>query len=389
MQKPRKLLDGLLVLDLALFLAGPYAALRLQDLGARVIKIERPDGGDPCRDLYKTDGQTVSTLFHAINRGKESLAIDLKAKAGRDAFLALVAKADVVIQNFRPGVAERLGLGYEDLCKINPGLVYASISGYGPEGEWAHLPGQDLLAQARSGIMWLTGNADQPPVPTGLAMADIYTGANATQAVLAALVAKGQTGMGALVETSLLESMIDMQFEMLTEYLNGGRQAPQRSSIANANVNAPPPYGVYQTRDGWLALAMNPLRKLAEVLELPGLEPFFPPRRLSTAERDDAKRLIAEQVATRTTAAWLSVMEPEGIWCAPVLDWEAMLQEPAVRRLDQFGSFESTTGLAVQTTRPPMRIDGQRPSTDRPAPDLGANNLALSQEFGLALEAVS
>ncbi|RME63132.1 MAG: CoA transferase, partial [Alphaproteobacteria bacterium] len=136
-------LEGMLVLDMSLFLAGPYTALRLQDLGARVIKIERPDGGDPCRDLYKVDDTGDSILFHAINRGKESIALDLKNPADFAVMMRLVEKCDVLIQNYRPGVAERLGLGYRDVCKVNPRIVYASISGYGRDGPWSHLPGQD------------------------------------------------------------------------------------------------------------------------------------------------------------------------------------------------------------------------------------------------------
>jgi len=385
--QPGKMLDGMVVLDMALFLAGPYAALRLQDFGARVIKIERPDGGDPCRDLYKTKSQSVSTLFHAINRGKESLTVDLKTPEGREAVLKLAEKADVIIQNYRPGVAKRLGLSYEDVSARNPGIVYASISGYGQDGEWAHLPGQDLLAQARSGFMWLNGNAGDPPTPTGLAMADIYTGANATQGVLAALVARGRTGRGAHVETSLIESMIDMQFEMLTEYMNSGEQPPRRSLQSSANVNAPPPYGVYETADGFLALAMTPLGALADLMELPALKPYCPPAEMNHDQRDEAKALISAHVAQRSTADWLSILEPAGVWCAKVLDWKEMMAEPAIQRLDQFGSFTSRSGKTIRTTRPPVKFDGIRPSNDRPAPLLGEHNDAIAAEFGVVTTA--
>ena len=159
------LLKGLLVLDMSQFLSGPFAALRLGDLGARVIKIERPDGGDLCRRLYLTDTEIGgdSTLFHAINRGKLGFAADFKNSADIAAVKSLVGKADVIIQNFRPGVVERLGLDYESAKAVNPQIVYASITGYGEEGPWAMFPGQDLLAQARSGLMWLNGDRDQGP----------------------------------------------------------------------------------------------------------------------------------------------------------------------------------------------------------------------------------
>ena len=163
-------LEGVTVVDFSQFLAGPYAALRLLDLGARVIKVENPDRGDLCRHHYvsATRVEGDSTLFHAINRGKESLTLDLKSADGQEAAQRLVAGADVVIQNFRPGVIDRLGLGYEAAQVLRPGLVYGSISGYGETGDWAGLPGQDLLAQARSGLMWLSGDRGQGPVPVGL-----------------------------------------------------------------------------------------------------------------------------------------------------------------------------------------------------------------------------
>jgi CoA:oxalate CoA-transferase len=180
-------LDGLVILDMSQFLSGPYATLRLQDLGARVIKIERPGAGDLSRSLYLSDTEIGgdSTIFHAINRGKESLAIDLKNQADLELLRALISKVDVLVQNFRPGVIERLGLDYETVRALNPKLVYASISGYGEEGPWVKRPGQDLLAQARSGVMWLSGNDGDGPVPMGLAVGDMLAGAAAAQGILA------------------------------------------------------------------------------------------------------------------------------------------------------------------------------------------------------------
>ena len=267
------LLEGLLVLDMSQFLSGPFAALRLGDLGARVIKIERPDGGDLCRRLYLTDTEIGgdSTLFHAINRGKLSFAADFKNPADVAAVKALIAKADVLIQNFRPGVINRLGLDYAAAKAINPGIVYASITGYGEDGPWANLPGQDLLAQARSGLMWLNGDRDQGPVPFGLAIADLLAGSAIVQGVLAALVRRGRTGEGAHIETSLLEALVDFQFEVLTTYLNDGGRMPTRSAFRNAHAYLAAPYGVYATRDGWIAIAMTPLDKLAAALELPSI----------------------------------------------------------------------------------------------------------------------
>lgn len=211
-------LAGLVVVDLSQFLSGPYCALRLSDLGARVIKVERPGAGDLSRRPYLsyTEIGGDSTIFHAINRGKESIALDLKVAGDLAALKGLLAQPDVVIQNLRPGVAARIGLDWPALQAINPRIVYGSISGYGTDGPWVGLPGQDLLAQARSGLMWLTGDADQGPVPMWLAVADMMAGVALSQGILAALVGRGVSGRGRLVETSLLEALADLQFEVMT-----------------------------------------------------------------------------------------------------------------------------------------------------------------------------
>jgi CoA:oxalate CoA-transferase len=252
---------------------GPLCSLKLADLGARVIKIERPGRGDLCRTLYLSDTEIGGTnsLFHAINRNKESFTADLRDEGDRAMLRDLVTRADVVLQNFRPGVIERQGFGYADVRALNPGVVYGSISGYGEDGPWVDLPGQDLLAQARSGLLWLTGSAGDPPMPMGLAAADMMAGNALAQGVLAALVRKARTGQGGLVQTSLLEALMDFQFEVLTTHLNDGGRLPQRSAVNGAHAYLGAPYGVYRTADGWLALAMTPsLERLATLLGLTG-----------------------------------------------------------------------------------------------------------------------
>jgi len=225
-----KPLSGLLVVDLSQFLAGPSASLRLADLGARVIKIERPGTGDLCRQLYisnlSLDGD--STLFHSINRNKQSYAADLKNPADLARVRALLARADVMIQNFRPGVIDKIGLGFDAVRALNPRLVYAEVTGYGSTGPWRDKPGQDLLVQSLSGLPYLNGDASQPPVPFGLAVADMFAGAHLVQGILAALVRRGVTNAGARVEVSLLESIlepskvINEQYQNLSVFLKNG-----------------------------------------------------------------------------------------------------------------------------------------------------------------------
>jgi CoA:oxalate CoA-transferase len=378
-------LDGILVVDLCQFLSGPYASLRLQDLGARVIKIERPDGGDLSRRLYLSDTEIGgdSTIFHAINRSKESLALDLKNPADLASLRTLLGKADVMLQNFRPGVIDRLGLGYDAVKTLNPGIVYASITGYGEEGPWVQRPGQDLLAQARSGVMWLNGDEHQGPVPFGLAIGDMLAGAAAAQGILAALVKRFRTGIGAHIETSLLEVLVDFQFEVLTTHLNDGRRKPKRSAFRSAHAYLSAPYGVYPTADGFLAIAMTPIGKLADLLQLDTLAPYRDDPKSWFGHRDAIKAIIAERLSTQPTAHWLGVLEPADIWCAKVLDWPELMESEGFKALDMLQTVTREDNVSILTTRSPLRIDGKRPQATRAAPLIGEQSDAIRKEFGL------
>ncbi len=378
-------LDGILVVDFSQFLSGPLCSLKLADLGARVIKIERPGQGDLCRTLYLSDTEIGGTnsLFHAINRNKESFTADLRDEADRAMLRGLVTRADVVLQNFRPGVIERQGFGYDDVCALNPGVVYGSVSGYGEDGPWVDLPGQDLLAQARSGLLWLTGSAGDPPMPMGLAAADMMAGNVLAQGVLAALVRKARTGQGGLVQTSLLEALLDFQFEVLTTHLNDGGRLPQRSAVNGAHAYLGAPYGIYQTADGWLALAMTPsLERLASLMGLQGLDHWFADPRQAMRDRDAIKAIIAAGVKTKGTAHWLALLQPADIWCAEVLDWPGLMASDAFQRLKMVQHI-SGPSVSLDTLRGPLRIDGATLTSPRAAPDLGQDRQSIIQEFGL------
>lgn len=377
-------LEGLLVLDFAQFLAGPWAATRLADLGARVIKIERPGTGDIGRHLYisnlSLDGD--STLFHSINRNKQSFAADLKNSADLAKVKQLIARADVMIQNFRPGVMERLGLGPADCATLNPRLVYGVVTGYGPTGPWVDKPGQDLLAQSISGLAHLNGNADQPPMPCGLAVADLTASAHLVQGILAALVRRGVTARGGLVEVSLLESILDLQFELTTTFLNDGGRAPQRSAVNNAHAYLGAPYGIYATADGFLALAMGSVPKLGELLELPALAAYSDPKSWFN-RRDEIKQLLADQLKTHPTRHWLDRLEPADYWCAEILSWEALWRTEAFSQLDFVQEVTRDDGPTLRTTRCPITIDGERFKSSRGAPRVGQHTAVIQQEFSL------
>ncbi len=377
-----KPLEGLLVIDFSQFLSGPSASLRLADMGARVIKIERPGVGDLCRQLYisnlKLDGD--STLFHSINRNKESFAADLKDPADREHVFELLRHADVMIQNFRPGVIEKAGLGYKAVAALNPRIVYGDITGYGKTGPWQTKPGQDLLVQSLSGLPWLNGDADQPPVPFGLAVSDMMAGAHLVQGILACLVRRGITGRGGLVEVSLLESTLDLQFEVLTTYLNDGGKLPQRSAVNNAHAYLGAPYGIYKTADGYIALAMQPIVRLGQLLDCAPLLRYADPDSLFN-QRDEIKRVLVEHLKQRSTAYWLGILEPADVWCADVFNWDRLFEHDAFNALEMVQGVGAGTEREMRTTRCPIRIDGELLTNGRAAPRIGEHNETIAAEI--------
>jgi len=383
-EKTQRPLEGILVLDFSQFLSGSLATLRLADLGARVIKIERPGTGDLGRSLYlsDTDIHGENTLFHAINRSKESFAADLKNPQHLEQLWRLLVRADVMVQNFRPGVMERLGFGYDAVFKSNPRIVYGEVSGYGNAKAWRDRPGQDLLAQARSGIMWLSGNDGDPPTPMALAIADMLAGHNLCEGILACLVRRGVTGRGGYVETSLIEALIDFQFEVLTTHMNDGGRLPRRSAFRNAHSYLAAPYGVYDTADGYLALAMTHLPTLGSLLQVPELKTVT-----DSAEgfrrRDEIKSAIAKQLKEHTTEHWLEILNAADIWCAEVLDWPKLLASEAFQELGMVQMLENNNGVKVLTTRCPIRLDGSILRSERLAPKVGQHTESIRQEFKL------
>ncbi|CAA9320222.1 MAG: L-carnitine dehydratase/bile acid-inducible protein F [uncultured Friedmanniella sp.] len=378
-------LAGVRVLDFSQFLAGPVAALRLADLGATVIKVERPGVGDIGRTLAfagrRADGDTLS--FHAMNRNKLGVTADLKDPQDLERVRTLITTADVLVQNFRPGVMERVGLDYATVAELNPCLVYASVSGYGETGPWRNRPGQDLLAQAVSGLPWLSGGDVEGPVPVGLAVADHLTSCHLAQGITALLFRRERTGRGGLVQTSLLESMLDLQFELLSAHLNDPAVTIQRGGPHSAHAFLPAPYGTYPTADGHLALAMNPIPQLGRLLGLPELEAMTD-EQVWWDDRDALTDRIAARLSTRGTAEWLEVLDAADVWCAPVLRLEELVVSEgftAIAMTQQVTRPSAWTqdglDLTITTTRSPIRIDGRALRSDQPAPRLGQHNHLL------------
>lgn len=373
-------LEGLRVLDITQMLAGPLACARLGDLGADVIKIEPPHG-----EFNRTHGFADARIddemstFVALNRNKRSLCLDLKSDSGRSVLHCLVRDADVVVQNFRVGTAERLGLGYDDLAVINPGLVYCSITGYGSTGPYRDRPGQDLVVQGYSGSMYSVGAADDPPLPGAVWAADTMSGYQAVIGILAALRHRDLTGTGQRVDVDMFSVILDTQLQELVTYLNTGEE-PTRSREWSAHASIPAPYGVYKTSDGWLTLAMSPLPKVGDVLDDDWLRTLTDYND-GSIHRDEVLAHLRHAFTDHTTEEWIQRCDTFGVWAGPVHDYQALENDPHVQ---ETGMIVHQPGPAreIRTTRVPIGLSSTPPSIRLGAPELGEHSTAVLREYG-------
>lgn len=378
-------LKGITVLEFAQFMAGPSAGLKLADLGARVIKIERPGTGEAGRqiaikNLFIDDS---SMVFHTANRNKESYAANLKDANDLAMVKKLIAQADVMTHNFRPGVMDKIGLDYETVSAINPKIVYGVVSGYSATGPWAKKPGQDLLIQSLSGLVNLTGNNQDAPTPSGLATSDIFTGVHLVQGILAALIQREKTGKGAKVEVSLLESTLDLQFEVLTTFLNDGNKLPERANEGNAHAYVAAPYGVYKTKDSYISIALVPLNKLTDAMKVE-LPARFAKKEQWFKKRNEIMSFLAPFFKQNTTANWLKKFESLDMACSAVFSYKDILNHDAYKVLQMDQEVKTSDGITMRTTRCPIRIDGNRIFSEKSAPKPGEDNAEIEKEFELS-----
>lgn len=381
----RRPLEGVLVLEFCQFLAGPSAGLKLADLGARVIKVERPVQGDACRQLAIKNLyiDKDSLLFHTINRNKESYAADLKDAEDLLRLKKLISIADMMVHNFRPGVMEKIGLDYNAVQLINPKIIYGVVTGYGNEGPWAKKPGQDLLIQSISGLTYLSGTRNEGPVPFGLSVSDIICGNHLAQGLIAALIKRAKTGKSVLVEVSLLESILDVQFEVLTTYLNDGGKLPERSAMkGSAHAYLSAPYGIYATTDGYMALAMGDLALIAKLIECE-ISDLYGDKHSAFENRDELISRLGETLKTALTRDWLTLLESNGVWCAEVLDYKNAVKLDAYQNLNIEQELVLADGRVLKTTASPIRLDREKLFSDKAAPMLGGDNTRINQEFKL------
>jgi crotonobetainyl-CoA:carnitine CoA-transferase CaiB-like acyl-CoA transferase len=378
---PQAPLAGMRVLDFTRILSGPYATMLLADLGAEVVKIERPGSGDDTRGWGPPFSGGMSTYFAAVNRGKRSVALDLQTQRGQEIAAALAADADVLIENFRPGVAERLGLGYERLRDANPGLVYASINGFGSHGPRAQDAGTEVIVEAQTGLMAMMGTPDGPPVRFGVAMVDIATGMALVSGVLAALLDRERGGEGRLLEFPLYATAFSC---LATVIASASIDAPSQEGRWGSGHPSIVPYAAYEASDGFVVLgAINELMwpRLCESL---GLAELATDDRARTNDRRVANRAfvdgeLAAAVASRTSAEITEALNRAGVLVAPVLNAAAAVEDPQVAALDLVDELDG-----IRFTRTPLSQFASAPLA--PAPALGADTEAVLAELQLTVE---
>lgn len=383
-------LEDTTVLDFSHLLQGPFATQLLGDMGANVIKVERPGQGDLFRTMTFKDqwvGGSESPNFLAWNRNKRSLAINLKSERAKEVLYRIAETADVVVQNFRPGVMERLGFGYEALKAINPRIVYCSGSGYGLDGPYVDRPGQDLLLQGLSGLAAATGPASGPPVPVGAGFADQIGAMNMVYGILGALLWREKSGVGQHVEVDLLSGLLQHQNQEMVWVMNMGEDLERPDTpIGHAGVDAP--FGVYPTSDGWVTIAMSSYRKLIGVLKAPELLEHEQPGRLYS-ERDEVWRKIAALTATWTTADLLEAMIAVDIWCGEVKTHLEVCDDPQVRHRGMIQTYEHAKAGMVKVVGPAVRCTETPPAIRRPAPTVGQHTDEVLAEYGYDPDAIS
>lgn len=386
-----QILEGIKILDFTQFKTGPMGTQLLADLGAEIIKVERPVVGDYERDFTafgKCAAKSASSFFLAMNRNKKSLAIDLKSPQAKEIIGRLVKEADVVSQNFRPGIMEKLGFGYEDLKKVKPDIIYCSNSGYGLTGPYWKRPGQDLLAQAISGVI-MTNGTDERPTPIATSIADGVTSIYLAFAILSALYHKKCTGEGQSVDVDLVSSMIAFQQEEVSAFLNI-RPTPdfRRSS---AGLTAPwngAPYGMYQTKDKkYMVLATCPLDKLGKLIGVerlgryqPGVEAF--------EHRDELREMIQAKLLENTREYWLELLLSQDVWCAQVNDFKDMVADPQVQHNKMIQKMVHPKWGEISVVATPIRYSKTPPQYKTAPPDIGEDSVEILESAGFSEEEI-
>lgn len=377
---------GVRVIEFGQIAAGPFAGSLLADLGADVVKVENPHGGDGMRNwppLTAGHGpEKFSENFASINRNKRSITANIKDPADIDRLLTLAGHADVVIENFRPGALTRAGLGFTDFAKVNPQIVYCSISGYGQKGPFASRGAFDVTVQAFSGLMSVTGREGDPPVKCGVPVADFCAGLYAGYSILAALLRARQTGVGAEIDCSMLGAMLGVSALQTSEFFGTGRAPAALGSAHPRNA----PYQAFKARDGYFVIAAGNDALWAQVADAVGQPALAKdPRFLTQADRarhqDQLRALLEERFVTASAAEWIAEMDRRGVPSSPINNFQQVLSEPHVEAMGLVQSIELANGAATQTVKYPVSISGWPASITRRPPRLGEHDAVIDQEW--------
>lgn len=381
------ILSGYRVLDCSIAMAGPFAAQRMGDLGADVVKVE-PVAGEwqRFRSAGGANGNRINTSFLSLNRNKRSLAVDLKSAEGKAILLELVKTADVFIQNYRPGVAKRLGVDYATLSAINPRLVYISMSGFGESGPYVDRPGQDLILQAMSGAMLSAGREGDPPAPAGQFLADAVTAYSAFEGALAALLHRERTGEGQLVEVNMLDAVVTFQMQEMSVFTAGGK-AQTRSAEPHAHSYIRAPYGVFATADGFIVVAFANLKQFGELIGEPGFADFDDEQD-SWLHRDAIFAATRERLATRPSAEWLDLFRAHDVWSGPVYGYADVVADPQVAHNATFVEYDHPSEGRVKTPGFPIRFARTPATVERGAPQIGEHSREILTEAGFDAAAI-
>lgn len=375
------MLEGIKVLSFTHFLQGPSAVQMLADVGADVVKIEPPQGAFERAwagfDAFKED---VSIFFLLANRNQRAIQLDLRNERAKEVVYRMVREADVLVENYRPGVMAKLGFGYEQLKAINPRLVYCSCTGYGSTGPNVKRPGQDLLLQAMSGMALLSGDGDSPPTPMGAAIVDQHAAVLAAFGVVAALHERARSGRGRMVESNLLNAALDLQIEPFTYYLNKGPLWPRSSPPMGSRFH-PAPYGVFRTADGWIAISLTTTAKLSAALDCAELAAFDHPKD-PINRREEINRIVHRELVRRNTAALMTAFDEHDVWYAPVNDYEEVENDAQVKHNGIVQTIQHPDAGEVRLMAHPVRYDGEAPPVRRLPPRLGEHTREVLKELG-------